>query len=187
MPSIRNKSASITKICDTIFHIVYYLIHNGQKKTPLHVSLCECVYDTCRSKTLIQIKNRLGLCISYDAMERIDTGLAIRPIQLAGNNKVPVPKTIDNSAVIHGAVDNYDNEEGTSSVIGGSYDTILMLFQNAENNHNEDQQQQISKVSEEFITKRRSLEQMLECQKFVRGGNFANRAQTPDNFDANRS
>ena len=70
MPSIRNKSASITKICDTIFHIVYYLIHNGQKKTPLHVSLCECVYDTCRSKALIQIKNRLLLCISYDEMER---------------------------------------------------------------------------------------------------------------------
>ena len=58
------------------------------------------------------------------------------------------------SAIINGAVDNYDNEGSTSSGIGDSHDTILMLFQNAENNHSEDQQQKISKFSEEFITKR---------------------------------
>ena len=51
--------------------------------------------------------------------------------------------------------------EGNSSGISGSYDTILMLIQNAENNYSEYQQQQISKVSEELITNRRSLEQML--------------------------
>lgn len=46
-------------------------------------------------------------------MERIDTGLATRSIQLLGSNRVPVPKTIDSSAIIHTAVDNYDNDEGT--------------------------------------------------------------------------
>ena len=40
-----------------------------------------------------------------------------------------------------------------------------MLFKKAENNHSEDQQQRISKVFEEFITEKQSLEQMLECQK----------------------
>ena len=62
-----------------------------------------------------------------------------------------------------------------------------MLFQNAENNQREEQQQQISKVSEEFIIKRRSLEQMLECQNLVKGGNFATRAEIPKNFGTNRS
>lgn len=55
--------------------------------------------------------NRLGLCIIYDKLERIDTSLATRTIQLAGNNRVLVLKTIDNSAIIHGAVDNYDNRK----------------------------------------------------------------------------
>ena len=115
----RNKSASITRKCDTIFQMVYYLVHNGQKKKPLYVSLCEFVHDTCRSKTLIQIMmNRLGLCISYDELERIDTGVASITIQLAGISRVPVSKTIDNSAIIHGTVDNHENEEGTSSEIG---------------------------------------------------------------------
>ena len=72
--------------------------------------------------------NRLGLCIRFDELERTDTGLATRTIQLAGNKGAPVPKAIDNSAIILGAVDNYDTEEGTSSEIAGSHDTILMLF-----------------------------------------------------------
>ena len=64
-----------------IFQIIYYIIHNGKQKTPFHISLTEAIHDTCRSKTLIQIMNRLGLCISYDEMEKIDTGLAQRTIK----------------------------------------------------------------------------------------------------------
>ena len=79
--------------------------------------LSECIHDTSRSKTLIQIVNTLGLCLGYDEIERIDTALASRTIELAGNNRVPVAETIDSSAIIHGAIDNYDNEEGTSSGI----------------------------------------------------------------------
>ena len=87
-----NKFASITRKCYTIFKIVCDLVHNGQKKTPLHLSLWECVHDTCESKKLIQIINRLRLCMSYDELERIDTGLNTRTIQLAGNNRVTMSK-----------------------------------------------------------------------------------------------
>ena len=34
---------------------------NGQEKTPFHISLTEKIRDSCRSTTLTQIKNRLGL------------------------------------------------------------------------------------------------------------------------------
>ena len=129
----------------------------------------------------------MGLCINHNKLERIGTGLAIRTIELAGNNRVPVPKTIDNSSIICGAADNYDNDEGTFSGIGGCNETIMMLFQNAENNHSEDQQQHRSKVPEEFTTKRRSLEQILGCQNLVRAGDFATRAERPENFEINRS
>ena len=56
---------------------MHTLIHNAQKKTPLHA---ETIHDTCRSKKLINIMNHLGICISYDDMERIYTALANRVI-----------------------------------------------------------------------------------------------------------
>ena len=51
-------------------------------------------------------------------------------IELAGKSRVHVPTNIDSSTIIHAAVDNYDNEEATSSDIRGSHDTVLMFFQN---------------------------------------------------------
>ena len=45
----------------------------------------------CRkSKRLINIVNRLGLCSSYHDLARIDTGLAKHKIALAGSHRVPV-------------------------------------------------------------------------------------------------
>ena len=67
--------------------------------------------------------------------------LTSRTIQLAGNNKVAVQKSIDsNSTIIHYAVENYNNEEGTYFGIGRRHYMILMLFQNAGNGSNEDKQ-----------------------------------------------
>lgn len=90
----QNKSAWITRKCDTILQIVYYLVHNGQKKTSLHAKLCECVHDTSRSKALIQIMNILELGIGYGKLERVDTGQTIRTIQLAGNKEYQFPKLL---------------------------------------------------------------------------------------------
>ena len=90
----QNKSARITRKFDTILQIVYYLVHNGQKKTSLHAKLCECVHDTSRSNALIQIMNILGLGIGYDKLERTDTGQTIRTIQLAGNKEYQFPKLL---------------------------------------------------------------------------------------------
>ena len=74
--------------------------------------------------------NRYGLCMSYDELERIDIGLTKRTIDMAGDYRVPVAPTILPSKLIHGAMDNFDKEENTSSGIGGSHDVILVLFQN---------------------------------------------------------
>ena len=65
---------------DNIFQIVFNLVQNGEKPTPMHVSLSESIHDVCRSKKLIRIVNRMGLCMSYDEMLRLDIGLAQRTI-----------------------------------------------------------------------------------------------------------
>ena len=177
----RIKSDNIKRKCDTLFQVFFYLIHNGKSKTPLHVSLAESIHDICRSKNLIMNLNRLGLCVSYDEVERIDINLAQRTIDAAGENLVPVPPVINSSAIIQGAMDNFDNEESTSSGIGGSHDTILMLFQNTDLNH-DNSSINISEMPPSYTSSSRSLKHILDCQKLVRHGTFSGRADIPANF-----
>ena len=70
---------------------MYNLVHNGRIKTQMHVTLIEATHNTCRSKKLTRITNPLGLCTSYDEVERIDTALAEHTIDMAGSHRVPVP------------------------------------------------------------------------------------------------
>ena len=97
-------------------------------------SIQESIYDTCRSNNLITNMSRLSM--SYEGMERLDINLAHRTIDSAGQNRVPIPCLKGLCPAIQGAMENFDNEENTSSGIGGSYDTILMLFQNIDKEYN---------------------------------------------------
>ena len=106
--------------------------------------------------------NRLGLCISYDKMEKIDTGLAQRTINIAGVNRSPIPSIIKNNVLLHGAIDKFDYDENTTSGIGGSHYTILMVFQNDQNKSNE-KSAEISQMPENF--NKRALDCILPCQK----------------------
>ena len=94
----------------------------------MHVSLSETVHDICRSKELIQILNRMGLCMSYNEVERLDNNLALRTIKKAGVHRVSVTPFIQPGLLIQGAMDNFDHEENTKSGIGGSHDTIYSCY-----------------------------------------------------------
>ena len=102
----RPTSEPITRKCDMIFQAVYNMVHGGQAKTPLHTALAECIHNTCKSKLLIQIFNRLGLCTSYNDVERIDMAHTKQLIDLTGSNRVPVLETIDSESPVHGTMDN---------------------------------------------------------------------------------
>ena len=126
----RTRSLNIQRKTDSIFQIIFNLIHNGRRKTPMHVALAEAIHETCKSKKLIRIMNHLGLCTSYDEVERIDTTLVQRTADMAGFHRVPVPPSIVSDNIVQGAMDSFDHNEKTDSGIGGSHYTILMLFQN---------------------------------------------------------
>ena len=53
----RRSSVAIKRNCVVVFQIVYNLIHNGQRKTPLHTVISQSIHDTCKSKSLIQMFN----------------------------------------------------------------------------------------------------------------------------------
>ena len=65
----------------------------------------------CRSKELIQILNRMGLCMSYNEVERLDNNLALRTIKKAGVHRVPVPPSIQPGLLIHGAMEKTQSLE----------------------------------------------------------------------------
>ena len=177
----RTKSLHIQRKCDTLFQIIHYILHNGRKYNRIQVSLAELIHDNSRSKILIKIMNKLGICISYDELQRIDFGLAQRIIDTTGSNRTPVPLTIDNPAVIHGAMDNFDHDEGTASGIGGSHDTILILFQNRQND-TEEPQKELSQKPANSSQNRKSLVNILPCQKLARRGKFGGRGRIPESF-----
>ena len=107
----RRFSVAITSKCEVVFQIVYNLIHNGQRKTPLHTVISQGIHDTFKSKGLIQMFNRLGFCISYDDLGRVDIAITREIINLTGPNRVPAPKNNNSLSLIHGAMDNFDHEQ----------------------------------------------------------------------------
>ena len=98
----------------------------------------------CRKITK-RMNNHLGLCTSYDEVERIDNSLVQHTIDMTGSHRVPVPSSIVPHELVHGVMDNFDHKENTVSGTGGSHDTILMLFQNIKDTELCNGQLQISK------------------------------------------
>ena len=160
-----------------MFQFVFNIVHNGKEKTPMHISVAQTIHDTCRSKQLVQIFNRMGYGISYSELEQIDNALTQRTIRRAGSHRVPVPLSIKPSVLIQGAMDNFDHEENTSSGIGGSHDTILVLFQNCENAD----QEEVGKSCKSQDDCSKPITHILDCQKLVRVGGSRDRGEiSPD-------
>ena len=72
-----NLSDEKQRVCDVVFQILYKAIHYNQKRTPLPISFAQAILGLCRSKHLT-IACRLGISVSYDEIERIDTSIVRR-------------------------------------------------------------------------------------------------------------
>ena len=125
----RSNSDDFDRKSYVISQLIYYFLHNGIKKTPLHVSIAQSIHNECRSKKLITVLNRLDISISYDELERIDLTLTKRLLNELGKHRAPRSNYI-NKSLLHEAMDNFDCIEETKSGTGSTHDIILMLCQN---------------------------------------------------------
>ena len=82
--------------------------------------------------------------------------------------------------LIHGAIENFDHTEATSSGIGVCYDTIVMLFQNQ--NESEKSPKALSKKPTESPQNHKSLDKILPGQKLIKVGKFGGRGKIPETF-----
>ena len=108
---------------DTIFQIVYNMVLDSRKKVPLDIGISQNIHDKCRSKQLIQIFNRLGLCICHDKLERTDCCLANEIVNSCIEFKVLLSPTITSASIIHGEMDNFDHNKNTLSGKGSNHDS----------------------------------------------------------------
>ena len=163
----------------TIFQIACYNINNGTIKTPLHVSIGQTVNEISRSKQLIQILDRLAICISYDEIERQNCSLSVRIIHMSGNENIPLPLSIAPGNLVQADIDNFDHEKKTTSPIGGSNDTEMVIFQN-----NQQHQEKTANQKSDFkltIYTQKKLSCILPCQ-VLNLYNHTKRAKIPMNF-----
>lgn len=118
----RKQSPNIQRKCDVIFQLIYNTVHDSSKMSPLSILIAECLHDLTKSKKLIEIFNRLGICINYKGMQNIDSNTSKRIIDTAGENRVPVEYSINSEDLVNGAMDNFNHLEDTRSGI------ILIFF-----------------------------------------------------------
>jgi len=111
----RQESTQNQQKCDTIFQMVYNLLHNSSKVSPQSVIISKTVHDLTRSKKLVEMFNHLGICVNYKSLLDIDIAAANRIIAEAGRNRVTVGPSIIPGSIIQGAMDKFDHEENTLS------------------------------------------------------------------------
>ena len=58
------------------YQCMYYAVHNGRRKTPLHLMTAHAVCDVCKGRELITALNRIGTCVSYNEIKRARSTLA---------------------------------------------------------------------------------------------------------------
>lgn len=94
----------------------------------MHVLNSQAIYEACKSKTLFKCFNSYGLCIGYNEVLRQRNDLA-RFVVESGSDEVPFPSHLSSSQFTIAAFDNFDHDESNLSGIGGSHDTVSVLFQ----------------------------------------------------------
>ncbi len=121
--SIKKKQKALS-----LYQILYFLLHNGRRRTPLHMMGAEAIHSACKSKTLITSFNHFGLTMSYDELMRYHNDMASYVVESHGEN-IPLPCHFDPTIMTSAAIDNFDHEEGTLSGVAGSHDTVSILVQ----------------------------------------------------------
>ena len=99
---MNSETAKLKKIL-SVYQIIFYILNNGRKRTPLHMMNSESIYNACRSKTVISSLNRFGLAISYDEILRYHSDMASFVTE-SSQGRVPLPSMFNPAEFTIGAL-----------------------------------------------------------------------------------
>ena len=121
---------SINRAFFSIGQDVVFQASKRRKSTPKHVGIALAVHQAARSKSNVQMLHAAGHCISYDVLQRIDTGLAQEQIErFQANDNTPIPENLVNGQFLQFAADNIDILEETLDGKGTFHATQMAVFQ----------------------------------------------------------
>ena len=120
---------NFTKI-HSMFQMLFYFVHRGQKKTPLTVMTGHTVYDKCKSRELITALNKIGVSTSYNEVLKNRKKLADYVLASSVNEGPPFPSHFSKDHFSICAFDNFDHADRSS--LSGTHsgnDTAIVMFQ----------------------------------------------------------
>lgn len=95
----------------SLFQIMFQNLHNGPKRTPLHVMNVVEIYEQCKSSEFITLFNGSGLCISYACMKKHRNDLAKFSIPGSSEFDLLIPCHFSPSTFTVSVFDNFDHVE----------------------------------------------------------------------------
>ena len=99
------------------------MIHNGTRKTPLHL-------QKCKNRKVKTALNRTGMCISYNEIMSTREDLARYTIAESKDCHIPLPSQFTKENFAFAAFDNFDHQDqSTTSGKFSNHDTVMTLYQ----------------------------------------------------------
>ena len=124
-----NKERKITKL-KALYQIMYYNIHKGWCRLPLRLMVAHNIYDKCKSQELITSLNQIGVCISYNEIQKKRKSLAHYTFKQGEDWGVPIPSHFAKENFTIVVLDNFDHTDRSStSGMLSNHDTVTVLFQ----------------------------------------------------------
>ncbi|RXM99467.1 hypothetical protein EOD39_11470 [Acipenser ruthenus] len=109
-----------------LFQIMFYELHNGSKKTPLHMMTAHSIYDKCKSRDDYIYKPNQRIHQLCQFVEKPKFAVCL----CCAANSTPIPSHFNSTDFTIGALDNFHFEDDSSlSGMAGTHDTVMVLFQ----------------------------------------------------------
>lgn len=124
----RQQSESFKRHVNSVSQDLIYMTHNGNLKTPKHICLGITLKSLTSSRKVVDIINRYGHCISYNAIEELETEATYTSTSRAGLCPEIINRTDNLSVGI--AYDNFDRFVDTKTGKDTLHDTVGIIYQN---------------------------------------------------------
>ncbi len=112
----------------SLYQLVYFMVHSGRKRTPLHILNAEAIHHASRNSQLVTSFHRLGIAMGYDELLRYHNDLASYTVECSKDH-VPLPCHFDPTKHCMGMFDNFDHNEDTDTGLQSSHDTVFVITQ----------------------------------------------------------
>ncbi|CAG9834603.1 unnamed protein product [Diabrotica balteata] len=154
---------------------IIYITHNGNLKTSKHICLDMALKSLTSSRKVIDIINRYGHCISYSAVEELETEATFSSV--SRTEICPEVINKEENLVAGVAFDNYDRFVDTKTGKDTLHDTVGIMYQNIDPKdpnieEEEEAEKEDTEVSKRDRPRRRSFEsidfELPQCAKKLR-------------------